>query len=84
MQNVLEEEINGASGRKKITQLAKRKRGRPLALGNLDVKVQQYIRALRKAATPVKARVVIAAAERTATEHTLLLENGGHIKLSLD
>ena len=27
-----------------ITQLAKKKRGRPLTLGNIDEKVQQYIR----------------------------------------
>ena len=69
-----------------ITQLAKKKRGRPLTLGNLDEKVQKYIRALRKAGTPVNARVVLAAAEGIvkATDRTLLFENGGHIKLSLD
>ena len=33
-----------------ITQLAKKRRGRPLTLGNLDEKVQQYIRALKKLA----------------------------------
>ena len=61
-------------------------RGRPLTLGNLDEKVQKYIRALRKAGTPVNARVVLAAAEGIvkATDRTLLFENGGHIKLSLD
>ena len=65
-----------------ITQLAKKRRGRPLALGNLDEKIQQYIRALRKVGTPMNARVVIAAAEGivTATDHTLLFKNGGHIK----
>lgn len=48
--------------------------------------MQQYIRALRKASTPVNARVVLAAAEAivTATDRTLLFEKGGHIKLSLD
>ena len=68
-----------------ITQLAKR-RGRPLTLGNLDEKVQQYIKAFRKAGTPVNARVVLAATEGIvkATDHTLLFENGGHIKLSLN
>ena len=68
-----------------IMQLAK-KRGRPLTLGNLNEKVQKYIRALRKAGTPVNARVVLAAAEGIvkATDHKLLFENGGRIKLSLD
>ena len=71
---------------KEITQLAKKRRGRPLALGNLEEKVQQYIRALRKSGTPVNARVVIAVAEGivTETDHTLLLKNSRHIKLSLD
>ena len=69
----------------KMTQLAKKKRGRPFTLGNLDEKVQQYIRALRKTGTPVNARVVLAAAEgMKATDRTLLFESGGHTKLSLD
>ena len=57
-----------------------------LALGNLNDKVQPYIRAHRKAGTPVNATVVIAAAEGivTATDHTLLFENGGHVKLPLN
>ena len=69
-----------------ITQLAKKRRGRPLTLGNLDEKVQQYIKAFRKAGTPVNARVVLAATEGIvkATDRTLLFENGGHIKLSLN
>ena len=66
-----------------ITQLAKKWRG-PLTQGNLDEKVQQYITALRKAGTPVNARVVLAATEGIvkATDRTLLFENGG-LKLSL-
>ena len=60
--------------KKRSHQLTKEKRGRPLTLGNLDEKVQQYIRALRKAGTPVNARVVLAAAEgiMKATDRTLL------------
>ena len=79
-------DLKKVGSEEEITQLAKKRRGRPLALGNLDEKVQQYIRALRKAGTPVNARVVVAAAEGivTATDRTLLFENGGHIKLSLD
>ena len=69
-----------------ITQLAKKKRGRPLTLGDLDDKVQQYIKVLKKAGTPVNSRVILAAAEGIvkALDRTLLLENGGHIKLTLD
>ena len=79
-------DLKKSGSEEEITQLAKKKRGRPLSLGNLDEKVQQYIRALRKAGTLVNARVVLAAAEGivTATDRTLLFENDGHIKLSLD
>ena len=79
-------ELKKVQSEEENTQLAKKKRGRPLTLGYLDEKVQKYIRALRKAGTPVNARVVLAAAEGivTATDRTLLFENGGHIKLTLD
>ena len=62
-------------------ELAKKKRGRVLTLGNLDEKLQQYIRVLRKAGTPVNGRVVLATAEGIvkATDRTLLFENGGHM-----
>ena len=71
-------DLKKVGSEEEITQLAKKRRGRPLALGNQDEKVQQYIRALRKAGTPVNARVVLAAAEGivTATDCTLLFENG--------
>ena len=41
-----------------ITQLVKKKRGRPPILGNIhvDEKVQLYIKVLSKAGTPVNAR----------------------------
>ena len=44
------------------------------------------ITALRKAGTPVNARVILAATEGIvkATDRTWLFENGGHIKLSLN
>ena len=72
-------------GSEEIKQVAKKRRGRPLTLGNLDEKVQQYITAFRKAGTPVNARVVLAATEGIvkATDRTLLFENGG-LKLSLN
>ena len=67
-----------------ISHLPK-KRGRPLTLGELDGKVQQYVRSLRRAGTPVNARIVIATAEGIikATDRTMLIENGGHIQLTL-
>ena len=68
-------DLKKVGSEEEITQLAKKKRGRPLTLGSL-----------RKAGTHVNARVVLAAAEGIvkATDRTLLFENGGHIKLSLD
>ena len=48
-----------------VKAISSRKRGRPwpVTLGDIDSKVQNYIRALRKAGTPVSANIVIAAAE---------------------
>ena len=70
----------------KTTQLAKKKRRRQLSHRKVDEKVQQYIGALRKAGTPINARVVLAATEGIvqATDLTLLFDNGGRIKLSLN
>ena len=67
-----------------VTQLPSKKLGRPLTLGMLDSKVQQYIRSLRAAGTPINARIAIAAAKGIvkATDRTMLYENGGHILLS--
>ena len=62
-----------------IAHLVKKRRGRPLAPGTLDEKVQQYIRVFRKAGNPVNAEVVLAASEGIVTDCTLLFENGGHI-----
>ena len=78
-------DLKKVGSEEEITQLTK-KRGGPLTLGNFNEKVQQYIRALRKAGTPVNDGLVLAAAEGIvkATDHTLLFENSGHIILSLD
>ena len=67
-----------------ISSLPKKKRGRPLALAELDGKFQQYLRSLRRAGAPINARIVMAAAEGIikATDRTLLSENGGHIQLT--
>ena len=60
------------------------KRGKPLALGELDAEVQKFVRVLRKAGTPVCSVVILAAAEGivTARNRTLLVQNGGSIKLT--
>ena len=59
-------DLKKVGSREEITQLAKKRRGKPLTLGNLDEKVQQYIKALRKAGTPVIARIVLAATQHFA------------------
>ena len=58
--------------------------GRPLTLGDLDPKVQQYIRALRQAGAPVGTTVIIAAAKGIvmSVDQTMLVENGGHIQMT--
>ena len=48
-------DLKKVGSEEEITQLAKKRRGRHLALGNQDEKVLQYIGALRKAGTPVNA-----------------------------
>ena len=80
-----EAELRRIGPEQEISHLPKKKRGRPLTLGELDGKVQQYVRSLRRAGTPVNARIVIAAAEgiTKATDRTMLIENGGHIQLTL-
>ena len=67
-----------------VTSIPSKGMGRPLTLGDLDAKVQQYIRALRKAGTPVGTAVVIAGAKGVvmSVDSNLLAENGGHIQLT--
>ena len=50
-----------------VTKIANKRR--PLLLGDVDKDVQTYIRALRKAGTPISAPVVLAAAEGIITAH---------------
>ena len=59
---------------------------RPLTLQNLDEKVQLYIKALRKAGTPINATIVMAAAEGIVktVDCTLLFDHGAYTKLTLD
>ena len=62
------------------------RRGRPLLLGELDQKVQVYIKALRDAGGSVGTSIVIAAAVGIITAHdrNLLVQNGGYINLTRD
>ena len=52
-------------------------------MGEFDSDVQMYIKALKKAGTPVSVPVVLAAAEGviTARNRSALLKYGGHIEL---
>ena len=45
-----------------VKNIALRKRGRPVTIGDVDTKVQAYIKALRKVATHVNVNIVLAAA----------------------
>ena len=66
-----------------VIEISVKTRGRPLLLGEFDSDVKMYIKALRKAGTPVSVPVVLAAAEGviTARNRSVLLKYGGHIKL---
>ena len=75
-------DLKKVGSQEEITQLTNKKRGRPHTLGNIDEKVQQYISALRKAGTPVNAIVCRFRWIVKAADHTLLFENGWHIKFS--
>lgn len=67
-----------------VKKITAKIRGRPLLLGEFDSDVQMYIKALRKAGTPISVPVVLAAAEGVimAKNRSILLKNGGHIELN--
>ena len=70
-----------------ITSLPAKRRGRPLLLGEeLDQKVQQYLRAIRKSGGAVSTAIVLGAARGIIlkTNRTLLAEYGGHVVLTKD
>ena len=69
-----------------VTAIAPGRRGCPLLLGDLDKKVQAYVRAVRHAGGSIGSSIVIAAAEGIVTVHdrTLLVQYGGHINLTRD
>ena len=67
-----------------VRMIPTKKQGRPLLLHDLDAKVQWYIQALRAAGAPISTQIIQAGAEGilTASDRTLLVENGGCIALS--
>ena len=79
------EEVRKVPRGERVDKIMSRKRGRPLELGKeLDNDVQKYVKALRKAGTPINTAVILAAVEGiiTAKDRTLLASNGGHIQLN--
>ena len=79
------EEVRKVPRGERVDKITSHKRGRPLELGKeLDNDVQKYVKALRKAGTPINTAVILAAVEGiiTAKHQTLLASNGGHIQLN--
>ena len=71
-----------------ITSITLRKCGRPLALGDIDGDVhvvQKFMKALRRSCTPVNTPMILVAAEEiiNSKDHTLFVEDGGHIHLTI-
>ena len=74
-----------STGKTEVKSLPKRHTGRKVLIGNqLDAKVQEYVRALRNAGTPIGSSIVMAAGEGIVNAHdrTLLVEHGGHIQIT--
>ena len=67
-----------------VSRIPTAKRGKPLELRELNAEVQKFVQALRKAGTPDNTAVILAAAEGIVTirDRTLLVKNGGSIKLT--
>lgn len=61
-----------------------KKRGRPLLLGDIDSRVQTYIKTIRKSGGAINSRIVMSAAKGLVLYYnpSLLKEKGGHIELS--
>lgn len=66
-----------------VKSIVSRKQRHPLTLGDVDTKVQAYIKAMKKAGTPVNVNIVLAAAEGviTGVNRTLLEKYRGTIEL---
>ena len=81
---VLKEQVRQSGQSAIVESIPSKKRGRPLTLGDLDNEVQQYVRALRTAGTPVGSPVMIAAARGIvmAKKSSLASRKCGHVVLS--
>ena len=66
-----------------MTVLPPKKRGRPFLLGDLDQKVQLYLKKVRDAGGIVSAAIAVAAARSilVSCDRSKLAEFGGHIDL---
>ena len=68
-----------------VSAILSLKRGRPLTLGEVNSEVQQYLRALNAAGTPVNSAIVIASANGIVMKQKIdcfLPNMGGHIVLT--
>ena len=67
-----------------LISITSKKHGYRLALGDIDGDVQKFITTLRKSGTPVNTPVILAAAVGVtkSRDHPLLVEHGGHIRLT--
>lgn len=66
-----------------VMEIPVKNRDFPVLVGEFDSDIQMYIKALRKAGTPVSVPVVLAASEGviTARNRSALLKYSGHIEL---
>ncbi len=74
---------SAGTGTAEITALQK-KRGRPLLLGDIDSRVQTYLKKLRDSGGVINSRIVMSAAKGLVLYYnpSLLKEKGGHVELS--
>ena len=66
-----------------VTDLPAKKRGRPLLLGDLDAKVQQYLQKVREGGGIASAAIAVAASRAIVADYdrSMLCEFGGHIDM---
>lgn len=74
---------SGQGSGEAIDKIPSKRRGRPKLLGDYDVQVQQFVKALQQSGTVVTPQVVIAAAEGivSANNKEILASNGGNVSL---
>ena len=75
-----EAELKRKRDEQEISCLPKKMQRRPLTLGELDGKVQQYVRFLRRDGASINARIVIVAAEGIVKETDCTILMDGHIQ----